>query len=359
MNNKIKVLFIIPTLFAGGAERVMSFISQNLNKEKFDVTLIVIGFEKDSKYIITGIPVKFLNKKRVLNSIFPLILTLRKDKPQIVVSALAHLNIIMGLISLIFPKIKFIGRHTIVSTVANKYKTGQKYSTRRKIIKFFDFGYKYLDIILCQSMDMYNDVKLNYNLPDKKLKTINNPMTDGFNLKSKNSNNKDVIKFITVARLKKLKGHRRIINAISKLNVPYQYTIIGNGPEKNNLFQLINELGIQDKIEHIPFTNEVSKYLSKSDFYLQGSYAEGFPNCLIESCSVGTPVIAFRATGGLNEIIEDGVNGFLVNDEKEFIEKIDENGIWDPEVIRGSVMKKFSKEKILKQYEDLFQEVLI
>ncbi len=359
MKNKIKVLFIIPTLFAGGAERVISFISQNLNKDKFDSSLVVIGFEKDSKYKITGIPVEYLNKTRVLNSIIPLIKTLRKHEPDIVVSAISHLNIMIGLISILFPNIKFIGRHTIVSQVAKNFKTDKKNLARIKLIKFFDFAYKFLDIIVCQSNDMLNDMKFNYNFPEHKLKTINNPITDDFNLKSNNNDEKDIIKFITVARLKKLKGHNRIINAISKLDFPYQYTIVGEGPEKDYLFNLIKELGIEDNILHVPYTTEVSKYLSNSDYYLQGAFAEGFPNCLIESCSVGTPVMAFRAPGGLNEIIEDGVNGFLVNDENEFLERLNDNRIWDPEVIRESVIKKFSKEKILKQYEDLFQEVLI
>ena len=50
MDNKIKVFFFIPTLVAGGAERVMSFVAQNIDKNKFDVTLIVIGFKKNAKY---------------------------------------------------------------------------------------------------------------------------------------------------------------------------------------------------------------------------------------------------------------------------------------------------------------------
>jgi glycosyltransferase involved in cell wall biosynthesis len=91
---------------------------------------------------------------------------------------------------------------------------------------------------------------------------------------------------------------------------------------------------------------------------LQGSYSEGFPNALLESCVVGTPVIAFNVPGGTKEIIEDGVNGFLVKNENEFLEKLNDNRIWDPEAIRESVVRKFSKEKILKQYENLFLDIL-
>ncbi|MCA0132689.1 glycosyltransferase [Winogradskyella alexanderae] len=355
---KIKVYFVLPTLFAGGAERVISFVSQNLDKTKFDSTLVVIGFEKDKKYDVEGIKVCYLNKDRVMSATLPLIKIFRKEKPLVVMSAISHLNIMMGLISILFPKIKFIGRHTIVSQDTIKIKVEKKTSTKRRVLKSFDFAYKLLDVILCQSNDMYNDVKDKYDIPEQKLRTINNPITDNFKLKSIPNTKSKTIKFVTVARLKKLKGHKRILDCLSKIDYPFQYTIIGSGPEKDNIFVQAKELGIEDKITHIPYTNEVSKYLSENDFYLQASYAEGFPNCLIESCSVGTPAIAFKAPGGLNEIIEDGLNGFLVESEEQFIEKLNHKQDWFPEKIRDSVYKKFNRNKILKEYENLFIDVV-
>ncbi|MDG4715642.1 glycosyltransferase [Winogradskyella marincola] len=358
MKKKVKVFFVIPTLFAGGAERVMSFVSQNLDKNKFDSTLVVIGFEKDNKYDIEGISVRYLNKDRVMSAALPLIKMIRKEKPQVVMSAISHLNITMGLISVLFPKVKFIGRHTIVSQDTVKLKVEKKTSAKRKVVKSFDFAYKLLDIILCQSKDMYNDMKEKYNIPEEKLRTINNPITDNFQLKQNTSSKSDIVKFITVARLKKLKGHERILNCLSKIDYPFQYTIIGSGPEKDNIFKQAQELGIEDKITHVPYTNEVSKYLSESDFYLQASYAEGFPNCLIESCSVGTPTIAFKAPGGLDEIVENGLNGFLVETEEQFIEKLNHKQDWYPEKVRESVISKFNKNKIINDYENLLISVI-
>ena len=355
---KVKVLFIIPTLFAGGAERVMSFVSQNIDKNKFDSTLVVIGYEKDNKYEIEGISVRYLNKDRVMSAVVPLIKLFKKEKPQIIMSAISHLNITIGLISVLFPRVKFIGRHTIVSQDTVKLKVEKNVSAKRKVIKYLHFAYKLLDVILCQSRDMYNDMKEKYNIPEEKLRTINNPITDNFQLKQTPNKKGEAVKFITVARLKKLKGHERILNCLSKLDYPFQYTIIGSGPEKNNIFNQAKELGIENNITHIPYTNEVSKYLSESDFYLQASYAEGFPNCLIESCSVGTPTIAFKAPGGLDEIIEDGLNGFLVETEEQFVQKLNHKQEWYPEKVRESVISKFSKHKIINDYENLLVSLI-
>lgn len=356
---KIKVFFVVPTLYGGGAERVISYIPQFIDKYKFDVELIVIGFEKDSTYSVSGIPVRFLNKKRVLNSILQLVQIFSKEKPKIVLSTLSHLNVVMGLISLLFPKTKFIGRYTIVSQNEIALKDKNESFSKKITQKIFRISTNLLDIVLCQSIDMYNDMQINnYKVSKYKLRVINNPMRSDFELKSERSNDEKVVKFITVARLVPMKGHERILRAISTLSYPYIYYIVGDGKEKEKIFSIVNELGIQEKIIHVPYTAEVSKYLSQCSFYLQGSYAEGFPNCLIESCAVGTPVIAFNAPGGLNEIIEESVNGFLVENEKEFIEKLNHKQKWYPEKVRESVYKKFNLDKIIKDYENLFFEIL-
>ena len=65
-SSRKSIVFVLPSLAAGGAERVMSFIAQNINKQKYDVTLIVFGFEKDKAFEVANIKIIYLNKPRVL-----------------------------------------------------------------------------------------------------------------------------------------------------------------------------------------------------------------------------------------------------------------------------------------------------
>ena len=123
---KVKIVFVLPTLHAGGAERVMSFLSENIDQTKFTSSLVVVGYEKNSKYEIKNIPVYFLNKNRVASSIPSLIKILRKLNPDIVLSSIAHINSVMAIISLIFPKTKFIGREANVLSVVKNYKKQSK-----------------------------------------------------------------------------------------------------------------------------------------------------------------------------------------------------------------------------------------
>ncbi|WP_179019453.1 glycosyltransferase [Winogradskyella forsetii] len=354
-----KIFFILPTLFAGGAERIMSFVSQNLNKEKFDVTLIVIGKESESKFNVTGIPVIFLNKSRVLNGFFAVCNLIRKEKPQVVLSSIAHLNVMMGIISVFIKKPKYVGRQAGVPGTPVNYNKPRK-QNKSLITFFFDYssyGFKQLDYYICQSADMKENLIQCRGIEENKITILNNPVTQIDIIKSSHLDSK-IKKYITVGRLSEAKGYVRVLRVLSRLNFPFHYTIIGEGSYYDTIINEINKLGIKDNVTLINYSDKVANYLVESDMFLQGSFSEGFPNALLESCAVGTPVIAFKAPGGTKEIVEDQVNGFLVNDEDEFLQRLYDERKWDPKKIRESVYKKYNKDKIINDYEKFFHKLL-
>lgn len=353
---KIKILFAIPSLRAGGAERVMSYVSQNLDPNLFDTTLLVIGHGKDSSYTLDQTTVVFLKKDRVLFSFLPIFFYLRKHRPHIVISAIGHVNALMGLESIFFRKIVFIGREVNVISVLSKIQPSKKWYALLDLTKH---TYKLLDIVLCQSQDMADDMRTNFDVPPRKIRIINNPISDGFSPKEKYPKN-PVPKFVTVGSLVERKGHKRILNALLSFDRPYEYTIIGNGDMAEEILGYAAEKGMKENITHIPFTKNVSDYLKKADVFLQGSFVEGFPNALLESCASGTPVIAFNAKGGINEIVENGINGYVVENEIEFADKLKIllSKKLNPKQVSFTVFQKFNSPKILKQYETLFLEAL-
>ena len=352
MVKKINIVFVIPSLVPGGAERVMSFVSQNLDKEKFDSKLLVIGYEKDASYDVNGIPVDYLNKSRVLNAIPSITNYIFKNKPDIVFSSISHLNVVMALISFLFRKTKFIGREATI---------GSEYVKRKKkidVYKFlYDNLYNKLDMIVCQSIDMSNYMMKRYQIPKAKTVIINNPISNDFSSLNNGKNDSNIKRFITVGRLSQEKGILRIIKILSKLDFQFTYTLIGDGIEKETIFEEAENLGVLNKIKHIPFTKDVDTYLSKHDLFLQGSYVEGFPNALLESCVAGTPVIAFDVPGGTKEIISNGNNGFLVKTEDDFIKYLNKEVSWNSQKIRDFAFTNFNKNKILNEYEKLFIEI--
>lgn len=356
MVKRKKIFFVIPNLRAGGAERIMSFIAQGLDCSKFEVKLIVLGFEKDAVYLAQNIDVVYFNKTRLLKAAPVLFTTIYKEKPAIVIASISHVNIMMGLFSFFFGKTKFVGRE---SSVLSKRLV---FSKSKDIIyrKFVIFFYKRLSSIVCQSEDMKQDFEEYFQINTSKLTVINNPITEIKEI-TRNKPNTETVSFITVGRLSEEKGHFRILEGLSKIKeYNFIYTIVGSGPLLNEIKEKTVQLGLYNKICLIPFTHKVLDIVSKNDYFLQGSYVEGFPNALLESCTVGTPVIAFNAPGGTKEIVVDGINGFLVENEFEFITVlIDINALKsiDRDEVKRSVMSKFNAEGIIKKYENLFNQL--
>ncbi|MDA9552120.1 glycosyltransferase [Flavobacteriaceae bacterium] len=357
MKKKIKIIFILPTLKAGGAERVISFVATNLDLRKFKSILIVVGKKEDTAYYTENIEVKYLNKKRVLHGIPILFKHILFSKPDIVVGSISHINKVIALFSLFLRKIKFVGREAGVLSVMNTYGI-----SKPKVLTFPMTKYhNYLDIIICQSKDILNDIKENITVKHSKLVIINNPITADFYLKDHIIYRKtDIIRYITVGSLHKRKGHIRLLNLLKKVNHPFHYTIIGNGDELENIKNCINQSNLYDKITLIPYTSNVSHYLRNSNLFLNGSFVEGFPNVFLESCAVGTPVISFDSPGGINEIILEGINGHIVNSEKKYIQKLNEinkNYTFKPDVVNNSVVSRYSKEHIISKYQNLFESL--
>lgn len=344
-----KILLILPSLRAGGAERILSFLAEQFDKDKFLTTLVVVGKESEAVFPVENTKIIFLNKNRVLNGIPSLMRFILKSKPDIVLSSIGHLNTVFGLLAPFFPKTKFAIREASVVSIMNKYSdTSKIYGILSKR------AYKNIDSVICQSQDMASDFRNMYGVPDSKITVINNPITELFPLKNKAASKK-ITKYITVGRLSKEKGHDRLLNVLAKVSHPFHYTLIGSGPEENEIIKKIDSTGLTGKITLIPFSNQIGKMLSEHDIFLQGSYVEGFPNAVLESCVVGTPVVAFVAPGGTKEIIKEGINGFIVDNEEDFGKKLAEiNSFdWNPQLIRDSVISKFDKQIILKQYEEL------
>ncbi|MHA7864099.1 glycosyltransferase [Flagellimonas marinaquae] len=363
---KINILLFIPSLTAGGAERVMLFIAKNLSQEKFNIKLVVIGYEDDTIYDTEGVEVIYLKHQNVKNAFFDILKLFFNYKPHIAFSSLTHVNYIVGLVSYLFPRTICVARETFVLSVRDSFKGNHKVQAKKKGFlsfldsKISDLAHQRINYYICQSEDMKKDMVQIDKYANKRITTINNPVSEEINIKDEVPLSTPT-RFITVGRLSKQKGYERIIKGLSKLTTPFIYTIIGDGTEKDRIFQVADFYKLRDRIEHIPMSKEVYRHMASSHIYLQGSFFEGFPNALIESLGIGTPAIVFDAPGGMNEIMVDGENGYLVKDDSDFVEKltllIHKLDNFPPKQVSSHVLKKFGWKKIISDYENFFERI--
>ncbi len=117
---------------------------------------------------------------------------------------------------------------------------------------------------------------------------------------------------LSVGNLIELKGHHLIIEAIA--GIPdARLQIIGQGPEENNLKNLVNRLGLQSRVDfpgYIPH-EKLKDYYGASDLLVLASSSEGWANVLLESMACGTPVVA-TDVGGNSEVVKEKSAGIII-----------------------------------------------
>ena len=148
------------------------------------------------------------------------------------------------------------------------------------------------------------------------------------------------------------------------------FLLVGDGPTRGALEEKAAELGIQKNVIFAGYSNQVVEILRLTDVSVLMTnarfHAEGLSNSLLESLAMGVPAIGSKG-GGTGEIIDDGVNGFIVNphdvhglaertsrllDDAGLRKKIGQNG-------RAMVEIKFGYKRYLRDYLDIYEEVLM
>lgn len=354
-----KICFIVPSLGKGGAERVACRLLNNLSLSKYELTLLTIYKERGDYLDELREQIKFvsLEKTNIRYCVKDLYFFLKKEKFDIVVIFSLDIAIIIGLFILPFIKNTiFINRHL---TVFLKERVG--------IIKTFLLkkAYNNFSYMISQSKDMTESLVSNKIISQEKITEINNPIEvkkmvlfEEKNLELKKEN----VNLIAVGRLSYSKGFDILVKNMQVFkNTNIKLYILGDGEEKNNLKNLIEEYNLKETVFLLGRKNNSEEYMKKASLFILSSRYEGFPNVLLEANSYGLFAICNTTLGGVNEIIENNVNGVILDfsDKKLFkkivLEKLRNSP--NKELVKNSVLKRYSMEKIIEKYEKLFDNV--
>ncbi|MEE8393281.1 MAG: glycosyltransferase family 4 protein [Rhodospirillales bacterium] len=172
-----------------------------------------------------------------------------------------------------------------------------------------------------------------------------------------------VLRLISVGRMLDWKRFDMVIKAVGKCD-DVELVVVGDGPEKGNLERLANK-NCAGKARFLGLVNKDRVYgeLSKSDVFVLPSIADSFGNVYVEAMACGLPVVGARA-GGVVDIIEDGVNGFLIEPDNldELVGRI--NFLKDPgkreKMARESIrifQEKFTWPRVFEKYREVYREL--
>ena len=353
---KNKIIFLLPHLKAGGAERVVSFIFKSLDRTLFEPYLIVLGFETEAQYDIKGENIIFLDKKRLRSALLAIAIKIRQLKPSIVFGSIGHINIYLGFLKIFFPRTKFVARE------ASVYNKMMSFNDKKQLPKVvLNSMYKNLDALVYQSLDMKIDFEKTFEINTNKGYLIHNPITfPPKGVKETKQIKSSVFKFIIVGSLVRNKGHERVLKLFEKVKFDFTLEIVGDGPLKDYIKKLLVHSPIKDKVFFKGLQSKIESIYENADFLIQGSYVEGFPNVVLEALSFGIPCIVFDAPGGHKELINEAKNAFFIydSDKPNLVLQKAVNYSWDRNEIQKDVFNRFDSNKILNEYEEMFQKIL-
>lgn len=363
---KMKILFVMHELNLGGAERVITNIINNFNRDLYNVHLCL--FKKKGplvKEIKYDVVIHDLKAKRVLNSSVAYYKLISELRPDIVFTSITHVNL---LTSVLIPFLRLKKKCCFITREVNNPSIRSSYKFTSKVMDFF---YKQsitnYDYIIAQSNYMKNDIISHYNITDDKINVVSNPLDiksinnklklhdDNFFLKKNKKN------ILAVGGLRKQKGFEKLLKIIKFLDDSYQLTILGEGPERRFLEQKINEYNLENKVRLLGKKQNPYVYMRDCDVLMISSNYEGFPNVIIEANVCGKFVVANDCPGIDAEIIKNELNGTILNfDKPELVARYLKANFSDikEKVIPANLISKYEAIKVSEKYHELIKKYI-
>lgn len=317
-----QILFLIPSLSGGGAERVIVTLLRYLDRSKFRLRLAVVDM-REAAYredVPEDVDLIDLGSSRVRYALPKIVRLIWQWRPDVVFSTLGHLNLALAIVRPLLPDgVRYVARESsIVSETLRAYSLPRlgRWAYRRY--------YRRFDSVVCQSRYMRDDLVSSFRFPVTKAVVISNPVDIDrirrfaaepvlTGMKSDTGDNAEpFIHLVAAGRMVPVKGFDLLIESIALCADPrIQLTILGEGPLRGDLERLARDKGVVRQVRFVGFQKNPYPFFAQADAFVLSSRSEGFPNAVLEALACGTPVIATPAIGGVREIL-DGAEGCVL-----------------------------------------------
>jgi len=328
----MKLVFFITTLLGGGAEKVLSDLVVNLDKSKYDITVITL-FNKGVYIDKIKDKVKY---RYVFNIKGPKILD--KIKYKLGISYFRYFS--PKFLWMFCVHRKYDVEVAFMEGISTKIISGSFNSKSKKLAwihtdfninsesnaQFHNFkdqfkSYSKFDKIICVSnrtKEAFEErfkipVQVQYNILNEHeiiAKSQEQPDEKGLF---------DKFTVISVGRLTQEKGFDRLMHVHKKMikeGFDYNLLILGEGAEKILLEKIIDENGLNDSVKLLGFKTNPYKYMARSDLFVCSSFVEGFSTAATEAIILGIPVLTTDCSG-MHDLLGDSEYGLITENTEE------------------------------------------
>lgn len=364
-----KILFFIPNLMHGGAEKVLVNLVNNLDKDKYDITLqTIFDVGVNKQYLNEDIKYKYVFKKlfRGSTTIFKLFSPeflykyLIRDEYDIVISYLEGPT--ARIISGCPHDNKKISWIHIEMNDEQKFALGFRNSDEaRKCYSKFDEIVCVSDTVKQTFLETSGlnkssiDVLYNTNETDQIIEKSKEAVDDVFF-------DKNTVNICSVGKITGTKGYDRLAKVHKRLideGLNHHIYILGIGEDEDKINKYIKENNLQDTYTLLGFRDNPYKYVAKCDLFVCSSLREGFSTAVTESLVVGTPVVSTLCSGAQELLGYNNEYGLVVKNSEEGIYKGLKEVLKNKELLAyyknktKERSKLFSKEKTITEVEKM------
>jgi glycosyltransferase involved in cell wall biosynthesis len=350
-------------LYGGGAERVMlnlarGFVSQGLNVD----LVLARAAGPYLEQVQAKVRVVDLNAQWMPSSLPKLTNYLREVRPTTLLAALHYPCEIAVLAKRLarVPTRVIVSEHNMLSLEAR----GIPQVSVRLTPWAARLFYPWADGVVAVSQGVARDLAQITQLPDDRLQVIYNPIVlpELFNLAKEPIDHPwfqpgEPPVILGVGRLHPQKDFPTLIRAFAQVRQvrPVRLVILGDGPEREHLMALVEELGLTQDVALLGFVQNPYAYMAKTSVFVLSSAWEGLGNVLVEAMAVGTPVISTDCESGPAEILAQGRYGLLtpIGDSGAIAEAILKVFNGDVQKIDPHWLEQFTLDVCTQKYLDV------
>jgi glycosyltransferase involved in cell wall biosynthesis len=308
VTKKKKIIFLLPTLFQGGGERVVSELSLCFSSR---MEVVIVVFEEKITYpfggriVSLGVPLStnliagaYLFFIRLLR----LCRVLAKEKPDYVISLAASANIL----SLLAAKNPIVHVDIFISEA----RKGFRGAVFKMLVRFL---FPRAGRIVAVSQDIAQDLVSTFRIPAEKIQVIHNPIDiakiEKRGQESLQPHYEEIFQHpvvITMGRLRPQKGQWHLIRAFAEVKKSIKdakLILLGEGPLQKELKDLTKKLGVQSDVYFLGWQENPFAFLKRSNVFVLSSLWEGLPDVLLEALACGLPAVSFDCRSGPREIL--------------------------------------------------------
>lgn len=355
-----KIVFVLPTLNAGGAERVLLTLFNRYEGGPKEC-IVLNGSGKLKNWLLSDEHFTDLEKVGLRRGVLPLMRALREKRPDVIISTMAQMNFVVLLLK---PFLR--GKPKIIVREANMPSAILQTARFRRLSRiFYPLLYPFADKVIAPSKRIIDDFSASLNMNTKTYEVLYNPVDieriRGNAEREFMPRDGKALHFVCAGRLRYQKGFDLLIEALRDFapGVEWHLRILGEGVERDALEALIAKHNLQGRITLMGLQDNPWTYMASADALLLPSRWEGLPNVALESLSVGTPVIAMASAGGIAEIAEQAPDHVTVTDTMDdFVGAMGRVTPSAHQRVRESLLPDmFYLDAILKRFGDLLGAV--